>query len=58
MADRDWFHEPAERFFEFYTDPRLRVCMPADEVEDYGESYFVRVRQMVESGGFHTFDLG
>ena len=22
VADRDWFHEPADMFFEFYTDPR------------------------------------
>ena len=58
VADRDWFHEPPGRFFEFYTEPRLRVCMPVDEVGEYEGSWFVRVRRVVESGGFHTFDLG
>ena len=59
VADRDWFHEPADMFFEFYTSPRLKVCMPRDErKEDYGLSYFVRVQSVLRKGGFHTFDLG
>jgi hypothetical protein len=58
VGERDWFHEPSGRFFKFYTDPPLRVCMPADEVEEHEGSYFLRVRRVVESGGFHTFDLG
>src|SRR5436189_5123338 len=28
VADRDWFHEPPDMFFEFYTRPRLKVFMP------------------------------
>src|SRR5687768_7714855 len=28
VADRDWFHPPAERFFAFYTTPPLVVYMP------------------------------
>jgi hypothetical protein len=31
VADRDWFHEPADMFFRFYTNPRLKVYMPIDE---------------------------
>jgi hypothetical protein len=59
VADRDWFHEPADMFFTFYTKPPLKVCMPLDESkEDYGSSYFVRVRNVLRTGGFDTFDLG
>jgi hypothetical protein len=29
VADRDWFHEPADMFFEFYTQPRIKVCSRA-----------------------------
>ena len=59
VADRDWFHEPADMFFAFYTQPRLKVCMPRDESkEDYGPSYFVRVQNVLREGGFDTFDLG
>ena len=56
VADRDWFQEPTEMFFTFYTKPRLKVCMPRDESkEDYGSSYFVRISR---EGGFQTYDLG
>jgi hypothetical protein len=59
VADRDWFHEPADMFFEFYTTPRLKLCMPRDESkEDYGSSYFVRIQNVLREGGFDTFDLG
>jgi hypothetical protein len=59
VADRDWFHEPAEMFFEFYTVPRLKVCMPREESkEDYGSSFFVRMQNVLRQGGFHTVDLG
>jgi hypothetical protein len=59
VADRDWFHEPADMFFAFYTKPRLKVCMPRDESkEDYGSSYFVRIKNVLREGGFHTYDLG
>ena len=53
VADRDWFHEPADMFFAFYTKPPLKVCMPRDESkEEYGSSYFVRVQNVLRRGGF------
>jgi hypothetical protein len=59
VADRDWFHLPADRFFRFYTNPPLTICMPVDESSgDYASTYFVRIRMMLEAGGFHTYDLG
>jgi hypothetical protein len=59
IADRDWFHEPAEMFFEFYTKPPLKVYMPRDESKaQYASSYFVRIQNVLREGGFHTFDLG
>ena len=59
VADRDWFHKPADMFFVFYTKPRLKVFMPHDECkESYGASYFRRIQDVIGRGDFHTFDLG
>jgi hypothetical protein len=58
VGERDWFHWPAERFFRFYTTPPLVICMPVDEPQDYGKSYFSRLQEVIRSGGFHTGDLG
>ena len=58
VADRDWFHPPKDRFFLWYTDPPLKTCMPQDETQDYDTSYFARIRRVVQSGGFATYDLG
>ena len=59
VADRDWFHEPANMFFAFYTNPRLKVYMPRDESkEDYESSYFARIQNVLREGGFQTCDLG
>jgi hypothetical protein len=59
VADRDWFHPPADRYFRFYTDPPLKICMPVDEIADeYVSTYFVHTRLIVNSGGFQTNDLG
>ena len=59
VADRDWFHEPADMFFEFYTNPRLKVYMPQEESkEDYMASFFSRIQSVLRQGGFHTNDLG
>ena len=59
VADRDWFQDPADMYFEFYTDPRIRVCMPRDESkDDYGSSYFVRIQNVIRRGGFQTYDVG
>jgi hypothetical protein len=58
VADRDWFQRPPERFFSFYTKPRLVVRMPVDEPPERGRSTFLRAQQALWAGGFHTFDLG
>src|SRR5580765_6729956 len=31
VADRDWFHPPADRFFVFYTTPQIVLFMPTNE---------------------------
>ena len=33
VADRDWFHPPAQRFFRFYTSPPITVYMPDEPPE-------------------------
>jgi hypothetical protein len=59
VADRDWFHAPADRFFRFNSDPPIVVFMPHDEPRDtYAETCFVRIQQVIAAGGFHTSDLG
>lgn len=59
VADRDWFHPPAERFFRFYTDPPITVFMPDEPPElRYGENTFRKVQDKLGHGGFGTFDLG
>jgi hypothetical protein len=59
VADRDWFHPPAGRFFRFYTKPEVTVYMPDEPRElGYGETMFRRVQNVIGLGGFSTFDLG
>lgn len=55
---RDWFHEPPNRYFIFYTDPPITICMPVDEPEDHQSSYFFRIQQILLRGGYGTYDLG
>ena len=59
VADRDWFHPPAHRFFRFYSKPVITVYMP-DEPEDigYADTTFQRIQNVIALGGFSTFDLG
>jgi hypothetical protein len=59
VADRDWFHPPAGRFFRFYSSPPVTVHMP-DEPRDlgYGGTMFRRVQNVIGLGGFSTYDLG
>jgi hypothetical protein len=59
VGERDWFHPPAERFFRFFTEPPIVVYLP-DEPEgtDYGRTLFRRVQDVMEEGGFWTYDLG
>lgn len=59
VADRDWFHPPAGRFFRFYTAPPVTVFMPDEPTEtSYGQTLFRRVQDVLAAGGFRTFDLG
>jgi hypothetical protein len=59
VADRDWFHPPAGRFFRFYTAPPILVFMPDEPLEtSYGQTMFRRVQDVLAAGGFGTFDLG
>jgi hypothetical protein len=58
VGDRDWFHPPPDRFFIFYTTPKLVIYMPSDEPEAYLASNFFLIQQVLIKGGFHTSDLG
>src|SRR5262249_13452678 len=59
VADRDWFHAPAERFFRFYTQPTITIYLTA-EPDDlaYAQTMFRRVQEVIEAGGYATLDLG
>src|SRR5262249_20880797 len=59
VADRDWFHPPAGRFFRFYTKPEITVYMPDEPHElGYTGTMFRRVQNVIGLGGFSTYDLG
>ncbi|MGL4465450.1 MAG: hypothetical protein ACRC1K_25140 [Planctomycetia bacterium] len=59
VADRDWFHPPADRFFQFHTDPPITVYLCDEPSEtNYGQTLFRRVQDVLAVGGFSTFDLG
>lgn len=58
VGERDWFHDPPDRFIVFYTDPPLKIFMPADEPREHHGSTFARIQQVLLSGGFTTHDLG
>ena len=59
VADRDWFHEPQDMFFRFFTDPVITVYMPSDEIKDpMNESCFFKIQQVLRAGGFQSCDLG
>lgn len=58
VADRDRFHNPPDRFFRFYTEPPITVFMPVDETNEYLNTCFFKIQQVMRSGGFETFDLG
>jgi hypothetical protein len=57
VADRDSYCAPADRYFKFYTRPRLKVCMPVDEAPNIFESRYYCIQQVLRRGGFDTFDL-
>ncbi|WP_406694625.1 hypothetical protein V5E97_26525 [Singulisphaera sp. Ch08] len=59
VGDRDWFHPPRDRFFTFYTEPPITVFLTDEDREmGYGETLFRQVQDVIESGGFATYDLG
>ena len=59
VGDRDWFHPPRDRFFLFYTRPPIKVFLADEDREiGYGETLFRRVQEVIESGGYNTYDLG
>ena len=59
VADRDWFHAPRDRFFAFFTNPKLVLFMvDEDRSIGYGQTLFRRAQDVIEAGGFHTYDLG
>ncbi len=58
VADRDWFHPPADRFFRFYITPPVTVYMPDETGVDYSETVFRRLQNVIGLGGFSTYDLG
>jgi hypothetical protein len=59
VGERDWFHPPSERFFRFYTRPRIVVFMPDEPSDiDCGSTLFYRVKEVMREGGFTTWDLG
>ena len=57
IGERDWFHPPAQRFFRFFTTPRLTIYLP-DDHEDYECSLFRRVQDVLFKGGYNTDGLG
>lgn len=59
VADRDWFHPPAGRFFRFFTVPPITVFMPDEpRATSYDQTMFRRFQAVLSTGGFSTFDLG
>jgi hypothetical protein len=59
IGERDWFHPPMERFFQFFTKPPIIIYMP-EEPDDttYGATIFHRIQDVMRAGGFTTWDLG
>lgn len=56
---RDWFHPPSLRFFCFYTQPRLQIFLPDEAIDlPYNEILFVKIKEIISSGGFSTSDMG
>lgn len=56
VADRDWCHDPQERYFDFYTEPRVRVYMPKTDGTGYEGTCFQRIKDVMLAGGFHSHD--
>ena len=58
-ADRNWFHRPRDRYIRFYTRAPLTIHMPLDELSGpYDKTWFFRIQEVLDAGGFQTVDLG
>lgn len=44
VGERDWFHEPRDRFVRFFTALPLVVCMPDERSVEYEHACFRRLR--------------
>lgn len=59
VGERGWFHAPSERFFRFYTQPRVAIDPPNDPSgTDFGGTLFRRFQDVMLQGGFSLWDLG
>jgi hypothetical protein len=58
VGERDWFRPPPERFFPFFTTPRITIFLPDDPEEGYGRTLFRRAQVVMSKGGYSTIDLG
>jgi hypothetical protein len=59
VADRMWYPRPGVSFFEFYTKPKIVVHVPYYPTDvGHMDTVFQRVKRVLATGGFSTFDLG
>ena len=58
VADRDSFHAPQDRYFQFFTQPPIKIFMPLDDPEEVQSSTYWRVREILWQGGYNSYDLG
>jgi hypothetical protein len=58
VGERNWFRDPPDRFFRFFTRPPITVYMPDGKGVEYGDTCFRRLKEVLTEGGFSTHDLG
>jgi hypothetical protein len=58
IGERDWFHEPKDRFFRIFTEPQITFYMPVNDTSDYGNCCFTRILNIILSARYSTWDLG
>lgn len=59
VGERDWFHPPRDRFFLFDAKPPIRIYLTdEDRGINHGQTLFRPVQEVIESGGYTTYDLG
>ena len=59
VADRMWYPRPGVSYFDFYTSPPIVVHVPYYPT-DIGQmdTMFQKVKQVMATGGYSTFDMG